>query len=182
MESNTTNQAVETTQEQEKTYTQSEVDALLQAETDRRVTSALKKQQQKFDEAQKLANMTAEEKNTYEYNQRLSELEERESKLAMKELSLETEKQLAEKGLPTAAATFIVAVDAEQTKNNIEAFEKMFNEAIELEINKRIATGAPRANTSSGGITPEQFKKMSLPQQAEIFRTQPELYRQLTGK
>ena len=32
-----------------KTYTQEEVDKLLQQETDRRVTSALKKQQQKFE-------------------------------------------------------------------------------------------------------------------------------------
>lgn len=35
------------TQEVEKTYTQAEVDALLQQETDRRVTSALKKQEAK---------------------------------------------------------------------------------------------------------------------------------------
>lgn len=182
------NQNVETkNQEQEtketKTYTQEEVDAMLQAETDRRVTAALKKQKDKLDEANKLANMSQDEKRDYEYNQKLSELEKREQELAKKELVMETEKQLGEKGLPTEASQFIVAVDAEQTKANIKAFEKMFNKAVEAEINKRISTGAPKMGTgTTQAITAEQWKKMNVQQQAEVFRTNPELYRQLTNR
>ena len=113
----------------------------------------------------------------------MAELTKREQELTKKELMLETEKQLREKGLPTEAAQFIVAIDAENTKTNIKVFEAMFNKAIETEINKRIATGAPKVGTGSGsGITQEQFKKMSLSQQAEIYRTNPELYNALTGR
>lgn len=62
------------TEQEVKTYTQEEVNKLLQSEADRRVSEALKKQQKKFDEAQKLANMSSEEKLNYEYNQKLQEL------------------------------------------------------------------------------------------------------------
>ena len=62
-----------------KTYTQEEVDKLLQQETDRRVTSALKKQQQKFEneraEAEKLRDMDEAQKKEYEFQKRVAELE-----------------------------------------------------------------------------------------------------------
>ena len=52
--------------EEPRTYSQEEVDALLQAEVDRRITSALKKQekktQEKIKEAEKLAQLNEEEK------------------------------------------------------------------------------------------------------------------------
>lgn len=175
------NKTVETENQEQKTYTQEEVEKMLQVEGDKRVSAALKKQQKKFDEAQKLANMSNEEKQDYEYNQKVSELNEREAKLAQRELIAETEKQLGEKGLPMAASAFIVGKDAETTMNNITSFEKMFNKAIESEISKRIATGSPKAKTATGEISKEEFKKMNLAQQAEIFKTNPELYKQLTN-
>ena len=53
-----------------KTYTQEEVDKLLQSEADRRVSEALKKQakknEEKVREAEKLAKMSADEKYEYE--------------------------------------------------------------------------------------------------------------------
>ena len=65
-----------------KTYTQEEVDKLLQSEADRRVSEALKKQakknEEKVREAEKLAKMSADEK--YEY-----ELEQREKAIQAKE-------------------------------------------------------------------------------------------------
>lgn len=183
---NKNTQEVETKNQESKetkTYTQEEVDAMLQAEGDRRVSQALKKQKEKLDEANKLANMSEKEKNEYEYNQKIAELEKREQELAKKELVMETEKQLGEKGLPAEAAAFIVAVDAETTKNNIKAFEKMFNKAVDAEITKRIATGSPNKGAGNNqAITAEQFKKMNLKQQADLYKTQPELYKALTGK
>src|SRR5699024_12802544 len=131
-----------------------------------------------IDEAQKLANMSADEKSKYEYDQKMAELTKREQELTKKELMLETEKQLREKGLPTEAAQFIVAIDAENTKTNIKVFEAMFNKAIEIDINKRIATGAPKVGTGSGsGINQEQYRKKSLSQQAQIYRKNPAIYK-----
>lgn len=169
------------TEQEVKTYTQEEVNKLLQSEADRRVSEALKKQQKKFDEAQKLANMSSEEKLNYEYNQKLQELNDREAELSKRELLAETEKQLNEKGLPTAVAALIIGKDAETTLTNITSFADIFNKAVESEVAKRIGTGAPKANQNASGISKEQFKNMSLAQQAELFRTQPDLYKQLTN-
>ena len=56
-----------------KTYTQEEVDLMLQQEGDRRVTQALKKQEQKqaerIREAEKLAQMNEQEKYVYQFLQ-----------------------------------------------------------------------------------------------------------------
>ena len=61
-----------------KTYTESEVQALLQQETDRRVSSALKKQQKAFEskmaEADKLRSMDKTQREEYEYNQQTGSL------------------------------------------------------------------------------------------------------------
>ena len=72
---------------QPKTYTQEEVDALLQQETDRRVTSALKKAEaknaEKLKEAEKLAKMNEEQKYAYELEQREAAIAEKEKALAL---------------------------------------------------------------------------------------------------
>jgi hypothetical protein len=66
----------------EKTYTESEVQALLQREGDRRVSSALNKQKKEFEkqvaESEKLKSMDEKQRQEYEYNQKLQELEARE--------------------------------------------------------------------------------------------------------
>lgn len=185
-DTNTNVETKETTDTQEsketKTYTQEEVDALLQREGDKRVSAALKKQQRKFDEAQKLASMSEEEKHDYEYNQKVAELEKREAEIAKKELAQETMKQLTEKGLPSTAAQFLVAVDAEHTNENIKAFEKMWLEAIEGEIKKRIATGTPKAaSAKSGAVSKEQFKKMTVAQRSDLYKKDPQLFASLAN-
>ena len=69
-----------------KTYTQEEVDDLLQRETDRRVSSALKKAElknaEKLKEAQRLAQMNEKEKYEYELNQREQAIALKERELA----------------------------------------------------------------------------------------------------
>ena len=103
MANENTNTTVETgaeqVQEQEvKTYTQEEVDKMLQQETDRRVTSALQKQQRKFEaekaEAEKLRDMDEAQKKEYEFNKRVAELEKREKEFALMENKVSATKVL----------------------------------------------------------------------------------------
>ena len=67
---------VETTTEETKTYTQEEVLALLQSETDKRVTAALKTQQKKFDKQLSLSKLDGDERAKAEKDSRIAELEE----------------------------------------------------------------------------------------------------------
>lgn len=170
-----------TEQEQEKTYTQAEVDALLQKEGDRRVSQALKKKQAEFDEAQKLASMSVNEKQEYEYNQRLKALEEREATIERQELVNEAAKQISSKGLPVEVTDFLVGKDAETTAANIKTFQTVFNKAVEQAVVAKLATGAPNRSNVKEGLSKEDFKKMSLQQQAELYKTQPDVYKQLAN-
>lgn len=178
-ENNTQIQETETTS-QEKVLQISEKE--LQSMMDKRVSQALETQKKKLDEANKLANMTAEEKREHEYNEKLKALEEREAKLARAELMTELTKQLSEKNLPLESAEFLIGADAEATSKNLKSFEKMFNKAVSAQVASKLGGSAPQAETADNGqITKEQFKKMNLAQQSEIYRTNPELYSALTA-
>lgn len=155
----------------------------LQSMIDKRVSQALATQKKKLDEAYRLANMTAEEKREHEYNERLKALEAREAELAKRELMAELTKQLSEKNLPIESAEFLLGVDADTTNQNLKAFEKMFNKAVSARVAQCLGGNVPQASTNeTSAITKEQFRKMSLAQQAQLYRENPELYNQLTAR
>ena len=170
-----------------KTYTQEEVDKLLQQETDRRVTSALKKQQQKFEneraEAEKLRDMDEAQKKEYEFQKRVAELEAKEKEFALTQNKLSASKVLADRGLPVQFVDYIVAEYAETMMTNINDFEKAWKAALADAVNARLATPAPKGSSvSQTGMTKEQFAKLTVSQQAELYKTNPELYKQMTAR
>jgi F0F1-type ATP synthase alpha subunit len=169
----------------EKTYTESEVQALLQREGDRRVSSALKKQQKEFErktaEADKLRDMDESQRKEYEYTQRLQELENKEREFAIAQNKLEATKVMANRELPIEFVDYIVAEDAETMMENITTFERLFKGAVADAVAKKIASPAPKTGSAKQtGMTKEEFKKLSVAQQTEIFRSNPELYKQMT--
>lgn len=170
----------------EKTYTESEVQALLQSEADRRVSSALKKQQKEFEnkmaEAEKLRNMDETQRRDYEYNQRLQELEAKEKEFALAQNKLEATKVMASRGLPVSFVDYIVADDAETMMENITAFEKAFKAAVADEVSKKIASPAPKVGAvKQTGLSKEEFRKMGMIQRMELKQSNPELYDSLRG-
>ena len=169
----------------EKTYTESEVQALLQREADRRVSSALNKQKKEFEkqvaESEKLKSMDEKQRQEYEYNQKLQELEAREKEFNIAQNKLEATKVMANRGLPIEFVDYIVAEDAETMMENITTFERAFKSAVADAVAEKVASHATKGGTAKQtGLTKEEFKKMSLSQQAEIYRTNPELYKQIT--
>ena len=170
-----------------KTYTEQEVAELLQREGDRRVTSALKKQQKQFEskiaEAEKLRGMDEAQRQQYEFEQRVKELEAREKEFNLAQNKLEASKVLANRNLPVEFVDYIVAEDADTMLENINIFEKAFKAAVADAVNKKIASPTPKSGSvKQTGITKEEFKKMNLAQQAEIYKTNPALYKELTQK
>ena len=181
------NKSTEDTQgtSEQKTYTEEEVQALLQKEADRRVSSALKKQKEQFEkekaEAEKLKDMDESQRREYEYQQRVSELEAKEREFTLTQNKLEATKVLANRNLPVEFVDYIVAEDAETMMANIETFEKLFNSAVSDAVSKKISSPAPKTGAvKQTGLTREAFKKLSVAQQAELYRTNPNLYKQLS--
>lgn len=171
----------------EKTYTEAEVKEMLQKEGDRRVTDALKKQAAKFErekaEADKMRDMDESQKKEYELEKRAKDIAAKEQELVLAQNKLEASKILAEHGLPSSFVDYVVTNNAETTMENIKIFEQNWKNAVAAETQSRLAQPAPKGATSTeGSISKEAFKKMSLSQQAEIYRTNPELYKVLTAR
>jgi hypothetical protein len=180
------NANVEEVQETEsRTYTQEEVEKLLQSEADKRVTAALKKAERKQEaavkEAARLAKMDEEQRYQYELEQREKAIAAKERELALAENKAAAATVLSNRGLSAELVNLVVAEDADVMNANISLLEKAFKQSVKNEVEKRLASTTPKKNLPmDNAITQESFRHMSLAQQVEIFNNQPELYKSLT--
>ena len=185
MNNNTSIETGDEGQEQEiKTYTQEEVLALLQSETDKRVTAALKTQQKKFDKQLSLSRLDGDERAKAEKDNRIAELEEQLAQFHIERNRSELKSVLASRGLSAEFADIVtIGDDIEEAQANIDKLDKLFKAAVKAEVEKRIAAtgGTPRGNgaVASGEISKEAFKSMPLSQQMELYKTNPDLYKKL---
>ena len=168
-----------------KTYTQEEVDALLQAETDRRVTAALKKQeaknQKKVLEAKKLAAMDEQARYEYELEQREAAIAEKEKELALAENKTEASKILNDRGIDLSLVDFVVAETAEDMMANIDLLDKAFKKSVKAEVEKRLSSNVPKKGLAiDKTMTKEQFRKLSYNELVELKQNEPELYASLS--
>ena len=168
-----------------KTYTQEEVDALLQQETDRRVTAALKKQeaknQKKVLEAKKLAAMDEQARYEYELEQREAAIAEKEKELALAENKTEASKILNDRGIDLSLVDFVVAETAEDMMANIDLLDKAFKKSVKTEVEKRLAGNTPKKGLAiDKTMTKEQFRKLSYSELVELKQNEPELYESLS--
>lgn len=164
-----------------KTYTQEEVMALLQKESDRRVTEALKKQQIKYEKQLSLSKLDDDARAKAEKDNRIAELEEQLALFNIEKNKSELKSVLATRGLSAEFADIVtITDDIEASQANIEKLDKLFKAAVKAEVEKRLAGPAPKGNGGTPAeITKEQLKKMSLAQLNEIMVKQPELYNKL---
>lgn len=168
-----------------KTYTEEEVQKLLQSEGDRRVTEAMKKAERKkqaaVKEATKLAQMNDEQKYQYELEQRERAIEEKEKALALAENKATASAVLADRGLSPQLVDLVVAEDADDMLENINKLDNAFKASVKAEVEKRLASKTPKKNLPlDAAITKESFKAMPLSKQAEIYKSNPDLYKSLT--
>ena len=180
-------QVEETTTEttETKTYTQDEVLALIQSESDKRVQQALKTQQKKYEKQLSLSKLDDEAREKAEKDSRIAELEEMLAQRDIERNRSELKSVLSARGLSAEFADIIVITDdIEASQANITKLDKLFKAAVKAEVEKRLGAtgGAPKGannSTVTGEITKEQFKAMSLSQQAALAKTNRELYDKL---
>ena len=167
-----------------KTYTQEEVLALLQKESDRRVTEALKKQKMKYEKQISLSKLDGDEREKAEKDNKIAELEEKLLEFQTERNKTELKSVLSSRGLSAEFADIIaISDDIEASQANIDKLDKLFKEAVKAEVEKRLAGAgsSPRGNGSgqSAEITKDSIKKMSLRELNELMDSNPELYNKL---
>lgn len=162
-----------------KTYTQEEVDALLKSESDRRVTKALKTQQEKYDKQLKLANLDENARNLAERDNTIAELQKQLADFNIERNKSEVKTVLGNHGLPVAFADLIsVSDDMDETLTRVNTLEKVFKDAVAEEVKKRLGGATPTAGTK--GTSAVDFKKMSLAEKQALYNSNRDLYNLLS--
>lgn len=136
--------------EPEKKYTDDDVDRIVKSRLAREREQAKKEKE----EAEKLAEMNAQQKAEYERDQLKKELAELKRKDALAEMSKVARKMLTEKDINISDELLAVMVttDAAETKLNIEGFAKMYKADVEAAVKARLKGEPPRVG--SGTSTP----------------------------
>jgi hypothetical protein len=129
-------------------------DKYYQSEFDKKVAKALetarkkweKEAEEKRTEAEKLANMNAEEKHKYELEKLAKERDEAISRLNAYELKEQAIKIANEKELPISLLNVIdyTKEDAESIKTKIDEIEVVYKQAIQSGINDRMKEKTPK--------------------------------------
>lgn len=177
-----TGAATEQQQEEVKTYTQEEVLALLQSETDKRVSQALKTQQKKYERQLSLTKLDDDARAKAEKDDRIAELEALVAQMNVDKNRSELKSVLSSRGLSAEFADIIVINDdLTASQANIDRLDKLFKAAVKAEVEKRLAGNTPKGNGTNGPaeITKETARKMSLTQIQELKEKNPELYNKL---
>ena len=160
-------------QEQEAlTLTPKELQAKIDAETDRRTQKALETakakwqadQQKAIEEAKnqgaKLAKMSAQEKAQELEKQRQAELDKREAELNKRELTANVKSLLIEKKLPDDLTDSLVALgDADKIKSAVEILNKSIADEVNKRVNESLQTDPPKNGASALDASNDPFDK-----------------------
>lgn len=168
---------------EEKKYSQQELDEIIQRESDKRVSQALKtverKNAEKMRESAKLAAMNEDQKRIYELEQREAAIAQKEKELALVENKSVASSILIEKGLSAKLVDFVVAEDADEMNEKIKLLDKEFKACVKAEVEKRLGSNAPKKTQADDALTKDAFKKMSLAEKQQLYKDSPEIYKSL---
>ena len=169
----------------EKTFTQSQLDEIIQKEKAKAKRSAEKEYQAKMDEAEKLRKMNEVQKAEYEQEKQKAYIAELEAKINRSGLEREASKMLSEGGIVAddKILSIVVKDTAESTQEAVEGFVALVNELADKKVGEKLKGKTPKKmeDTSAGEITKEQFNKMGYQSRNELLRNNPELYHKLKG-
>ena len=153
---------------------QAEFDRRVQKAIDTAVSNAQKKwkdiHDDKLSEAEKLAKMTNEEKAAYRMSQMEKELNAFKEKDTLAEMSKTARKMLSEEdiNIPDELLSHLVSTDAEDTKNTVQAFAKLFKDAVQDAVKDKLKGNPPKRGTGGkGNITREQILEIKNPSERQ---------------
>ena len=169
----------------EKTFTQSQLDEIIQKEKAKAKRSAEKEYQAKMDEAEKLRKMNEVQKAEYEQEKQRAYIAELEAKINRSGLEREASKMLSEGGIVAddKILSIVVKDTAESTQEAVEGFVALVNDLADKKVGEKLKGKTPKKmeDTTAGEITKEQFNKMGYQSRNELLRNNPELYHKLKG-
>ena len=146
-------------EESEKKYSDDEVNAILS----KKFAKWTAQKEKELDEAQKLAEMDAQQKAEYERDKLKNELAELKRENTLNAMGKTARTMLSEQGvqLPDAMVSILVTEEAESTKNNVDNFVQIFKEAVDVAVNEKLKSGTPKRMAGGKAMTRDEILNIS---------------------
>lgn len=190
VETTNANQVVEDNQNDDKlTFTQKEFDS----EVDTRIANALATAKEKWDEekqaeinqAEELAKLSAADRKKAEDEARQKALDERESALNRRELTVNVSSLLKERELPTDLAESLVKLgNADEISTVVDSLQQAIQQGINDGVKDRLRQDPPKndATKINGDIGKVEFNAMTAAERVAFSKSNPEQFKQITGE
>lgn len=140
-------------QESERTFTRDDIAKMMTAERAKWEAEQADAIEKARSEGERLAKLSKDERAKEEEQKRLDAITERERLVAEKEMRIETQTLLVEKGLPLEFIDIVLATTAEEVKANIDNLQTIFDSAVEKRVNERLSQEKPRTGNGSQTMT-----------------------------
>lgn len=179
-----------------KTFTQEQVNNLIQGRLERQekafdkklkeaTTQAVEEYKASVEEDKRLANLSEKERLNEQLEKAQAQIKELTLKQQRADMLKETRNQLNERNINVSedVLNMIATNDAESTQQNINAVENWLNEQRKNWEFERAKGYTPKSMNASStpSVTKAQFDSMTSTERAELFKNNQELFKELTG-
>ena len=163
------------------TFTLEEVTKLIQSEADKRVTQALAKQKKDYEKKLSLSNLGENERQLAEKDNEINDLKTQIEELSQYRIRQGVMNELSARNLdPKLVDVIALTNDEAELKTRIDTFETAYRAAVENAVKSRLSGSTPTKGSSPAGLTRDEFRKMTLMQQQDLYKRDPETYKRLT--
>lgn len=139
-----------------KTFTQDEVNELIS----KRINEVNSKNKTNTEEAinkalaeyKRQAKLTQEERDKEAHDRRDAELKSREDNITLRERRLDAQEELRKNNIPIDLVDFVISLDADQTKDNIDKLVSVYQKSVEAGIADKLK-GQPPQDFSTNNNT-----------------------------
>ena len=176
-----------------KTYSQDDVNKMMGAKAkqlEEKFNGQLESLKEEWmSKGEERAGMNAQQKAEAELDDKRQALADQEKRLQErldavdeKNALAATKSALTDNKIPVEFAEFVTSKDDDVRKNNIDKFIDLFNKAVQDSVEQRVqGTHTPQngGQVVAGSLTREDFAKLNMDQQTQIYRENPDLYNKL---
>lgn len=156
------NQKAETSEQtKDKSFTQADIDKAISERlkrekdaSEKRIAETLRKEREEWERQSKLSE---EQRAEEQRKQMESELSEKERNLALRENRADARELLIERGIDSTLVDFVVDVDADKTKDNVNQLEKAYAQAVKAGVDKALAGTTPKDPSSEQRVETQQY-------------------------
>ena len=145
----------------DKSFTQADIDKAISERlkrekdaSEKRIAETLRKEREEWERQSKLSE---EQRAEEQRKQMESELSEKERNLALRENRADARELLIERGIDSTLVDFVVDVDADKTKDNVNQLEKAYAQAVKAGVDKALAGTTPKDTSSEQRVETQQY-------------------------